>query len=545
MITGNQLTDSQLKKIEALQNNLPYYARNTLKIKDKSGNIIPFHFNRAQKFIHTKLEEQKSLIGRVRALIVKGRQQGCSTYTAARFYQKTSLRKGQSTFILSHEAQTTQKLFAIVDRFFHNTPNTLRPPLSISNRNRMKFGKMDSDYTVGTAGNQDTGRGGTLQLFHGSEVHWWEHTDNIKSGIMQSVAELDGTEIILESTGNGMAGMFYEMCMAALEGKGAYILIFVPWWWQDEYESDVPAGFVMTPEEEMYLNTNLGEFPLTKALRKIVWRRGKIVELKSEWLFKQEYPANVQEAFQTSSKSLCKAESIARARKCKNTDQHAPRILGVDCARKGDRSVIAYRQGKQLITYWKYSDMNEMLFAGIIGTKLRELEIDKCFIDVALGYGTYDRLVELGWGRVVVPVPFGSGAIEDTVYLNKRAEMAILFRDWLNLPDTNIPDDDELHVDIAIIPDFKHTSNGRIKLVPKEEIRDKLKKSPDIFDAVILTFAYPVTNEKMIHQMRHAAHASKRGVRNPKRGLRTLRRMRGERHLSPSAAGEEMILNIH
>src|SRR5215218_4274091 len=71
----------------------PVYAPAHLKIRTKTGGITPFVFNRAQRFIHERLEAQKAETGRVRALILKGRQQGCSTYVAGRFYRQTTMNK--------------------------------------------------------------------------------------------------------------------------------------------------------------------------------------------------------------------------------------------------------------------------------------------------------------------------------------------------------------------------------------------------------------------------------------------------------------------
>ena len=78
------------KKIELLKSNLPFFAKTALQIRTKEGKITPFVFNRAQLYVHQKLEEQKRQTGMVRALILKGRQQGCSTYVGARFYHKTA-----------------------------------------------------------------------------------------------------------------------------------------------------------------------------------------------------------------------------------------------------------------------------------------------------------------------------------------------------------------------------------------------------------------------------------------------------------------------
>jgi len=220
-VTKSTISDNRQRKAHELINtNLTYFSKYALKIRDKSGNLVPFVFNRAQEFLHAALEDQKKAIGRIRALIVKGRQQGCSTYIAARFYHRSTRRKGQAVFILSHEAETTKKLFAIVERFQQNIPELLKPQARIANRREFKFDNIDSEYAVGTAGNEDVGRGGTVQMFHGSEAAYWDNPDGIVTGVMQSVPDLDETELILESTGNGMDEMFYSRCMDALEKAG-------------------------------------------------------------------------------------------------------------------------------------------------------------------------------------------------------------------------------------------------------------------------------------------------------------------------------------
>jgi uncharacterized protein YybS (DUF2232 family) len=86
----NILTERQ-RAFQLLQNDLPVLAKQCLKIRDKRGNIVPLVFNRPQLFIHMKLEEQRKRMGFVRAVIMKGRQEGVSTYIGARFFQKTLL----------------------------------------------------------------------------------------------------------------------------------------------------------------------------------------------------------------------------------------------------------------------------------------------------------------------------------------------------------------------------------------------------------------------------------------------------------------------
>src|SRR5262252_4628165 len=65
-----------------------FFAREILRIRTKTGAIESFVFNRAQQYVHEKLEAQLASLGRVRALILKGRQQGCSTYIGGRYYHR-------------------------------------------------------------------------------------------------------------------------------------------------------------------------------------------------------------------------------------------------------------------------------------------------------------------------------------------------------------------------------------------------------------------------------------------------------------------------
>src|ERR1700674_4943233 len=79
------------------------YAGEILRIRTKGGAIKPLLFNRAQHHVHAALEAQREHLGRVRALILKGRQQGCSTYIGGRYYHRTGRNRGLRAFILTHE----------------------------------------------------------------------------------------------------------------------------------------------------------------------------------------------------------------------------------------------------------------------------------------------------------------------------------------------------------------------------------------------------------------------------------------------------------
>lgn len=467
-----------------------FYAKYHLKIRSKSGEVVPLIFNPPQERLDAFITKQLMETGRVRLLILKARQQGFSTYVGGRFYWRTTRNEGKATFILSHEADTTEKLFQIVERYHKNCPEPAKMQTDVANRRRMVFARINSEYFVGTAGNENVGRGGTIQYLHASEAAFYPDGDGFSKGLLQSVPDLPGTEVILESTANGMDPLFYRMCMDALNGRGDFRLFFSPWFWQDEYRKEVPIDFVPTKEEEDIARL----FSLD--WQQIYWRRTKIEgafkgDVKS---FMQEYPATVEEAFISSGESLISSFKVQEARKSPLTDPGAALVIGVDTNEARGRTGVCFRRGRHMEKAYALSKISAMELVGEIAHLINTHNPVKVFMDVGNGFGVIDRLVELGYGDVVMGVNFNEGAIEDTVYLNKRCEMWDSLRKWIE-DGARIPDDDILHKELTCVPPKKKTSSGLQKLEAKDIIVTDTGVSPDIADACALTFAYPVRRD--------------------------------------------------
>lgn len=484
------LSPSDYQKLKALKTSFPYFARNCLKIKTKDSRIIPFEFNRSQQYFHDICEEELKRKGRVRIVVVKGRQSGISTYVEGRYYHKTSTTRAINTFILSHESSTTDKLFSMAKMY--NERNPYAPDTKRSNAKELAFSALDSQYYIGTAGSGDVGRGGTVQLFHGSEVAFWKNTDEIETGLMESIPEMDGTEIILESTANGIGNYFYRMAMGALKGENGYRLVFIPWFWMEEYEEEPAPDFSLTEQEEEYARIYLKEYDRERIIRKIAWRRTKISRYGSEWKFKQEYPSHVTEAFQTSSESLIKADRVVEARKRQSfINNDAPLVMGVDPARNKDRAVIAFRRGRELERFISFEETgDDMWFADKIASFIDTYGPITCNIDCSNSWAIHDYLKRKGYD-CVRGFHFGQKATEDRTYVNLRAEIWCKLRDWLN-EEVKIPDSDELHADLTCVPEYDET-DGKIRLAKKEDIKKEVGFSPDIGDAVALTFAVRIS----------------------------------------------------
>jgi hypothetical protein len=168
----------------------------------------------------------------------------------------------------------------------------------------------------------------------------------------------------------------------------------------------------------------------------------------------------------------------------------APKVMGVDVARYGDdRSVIAKRQGQVAFQLQTCRNLDTMEFAGQVARVATEWKPDAIFVDEGgIGAGVYDRLAQLGYP--VLAVSFGSKAIDDR-YENKRMEMWALMAEWLRLG--CLPDDHELVRELTA-PTFSYANaRGRQQLESKDDLRERLKCSPDKADALALTFASPVS----------------------------------------------------
>jgi len=290
-----------------------------LHIKPKAGGIIPFQLNPVQKVIHRAIEKQREERGYVRVLGLKARQQGYSTYVEGRFYWRTTTSTGKTAMIMAHEDKATGNLFAMAKLYHDKAPGPLRPDTKASNAKELIFDNdhgtgLKSQYIVQTAGSSRAGgRSFTIHFLHASEVaHWGQTGAAIFGGAYESVPSeypaILGTEVVLETTANGLDPVFYPLWQAAKAGENEYLPIFIPWYFHPGYRmplTDAEANRVegtLDDYERWLLSRKDSEgYPLD--LEHIAWRRNKVATAqpklgltKLQW-FQQEYPATEREAF--------------------------------------------------------------------------------------------------------------------------------------------------------------------------------------------------------------------------------------------------------
>lgn len=182
----------------------------------------------------------------------------------------------------------------------------------------------------------------------------------------------------------------------------------------------------------------------------------------------------------------------------KDSLQGSARVIGVDVARFGaDKTVFSARWGVQALPLKVYEHNDLMHTVGLLSQFCEQWKPDAVFIDEGgLGGGLVDRMQQLGYD--VVGVNFGAKAL-DPRYFNRRAEMYVTLKEWLE--DGGILPEDQTLLSDLTAAQYSFDASNRLKLERKEEIKKRLGKSPDLSDALALTFAYPVQSKSLVQSI--------------------------------------------
>ncbi|MEM8973964.1 MAG: terminase [Pseudomonadota bacterium] len=178
-------------------------------------------------------------------------------------------------------------------------------------------------------------------------------------------------------------------------------------------------------------------------------------------------------------------------------DEHtilSPRVMGIDVARFGDdQSVILLREGNKISLIRRYRGLPIDQFSQHCAVAINEYKPDAIFVDgIGVGGGVVD-ILRAGQFKIDDVVSSAS-PLDPKVYANLRAEMWGKMRDWI-LQYAILPDDRELRDDLVNI-EYGYNNHGAILLERKEDLKKRGLASPDIADALAMTFARPVASHE-------------------------------------------------
>ena len=111
---------------------------------------------------------------------------------------------------------------------------------SVKQKEKREKPGLRSKIVIETAMNKEAGRSSTIHNLHVSELAFWPHPEETMTSVMQTVPNEPGTCVIIESTANGVGGLFYEEWQKAERGESPFAVSYTH---LDVYKRQVPEPF--------------------------------------------------------------------------------------------------------------------------------------------------------------------------------------------------------------------------------------------------------------------------------------------------------------
>ena len=259
-----------------------YFLESLVEIVNKDRVRVPFIFNPVQNRYY---RERTS-----RDIILKPRQLGFSTEIMGLFLHDTMFFPNTISITVAHTEKDAVDLFERVHFMFNSVPEELRPSLGRGNVRELRFDRINSKYTVGSAEAKHFGISKTISNLHLTEVSHPYYKEEFIASLLESVP-VSG-RIVIESTARGEGNIFHRLYVGAKRGENEFKSHYYRWFEHEEYRLKLEEGesLELTFEERELVRKNEEWFlPIeTRGLEKIKWRRQKKSRLGS--LFIQEYP---------------------------------------------------------------------------------------------------------------------------------------------------------------------------------------------------------------------------------------------------------------
>ena len=275
-------------------------ARSLLKVRTREGRPEPLYVNAVQR----AFEERHGQ----RNIVLKARQMGLTTWSAARLFLKTITHPGTLTLEVAQTQEAAEDIFRIVHRFVNHLPERVRMGAlrtAQSNVKQIVFPAIDSQYRVVSAADPNAGRGLTIQNLHCSELARWPgNAAETLAGLRAAMTP--NAELILESTPLGMGGCFHDEWLRADET--GTVRHFFPWWMEARYVSRPVAKAKLTDEErELMAKHGLNA-------KQIGYRRQ--IRANFRGLARQEYAEDAESCFLASGECIFELAAIEARLPC-------------------------------------------------------------------------------------------------------------------------------------------------------------------------------------------------------------------------------------
>jgi len=283
------------------------FCRESLRIRNEQGVIVPFELRPGQAKLHRAIQKQREMRVPVRIVYLKPRRVNVSAGVAAEFFHEIPFTPGQSGMVVAHLKKAAKEIWNY-HRNFIRFYKPFRGVIELPARHR-KPGvageiEFENGSTIGieTARNLDAGRAFGIRFLQLSEYAFYRNAREIGRGLINSVPDDVDTMIIKESTANGVGNPFHQDCLAAMDNTSGNEWLFVFFAW---FEHPLYVRHFDSPEARAKFQSTLStaEGDLARrhnlSLEQLAWRRWAIHNRceGSVDTFHQEYPSTPEEAF--------------------------------------------------------------------------------------------------------------------------------------------------------------------------------------------------------------------------------------------------------
>lgn len=291
----------------------------SLTIRNKDGATVPYVNSPAGKKLDRSIRKQEAAGLPVRQVVLKASQVWMSSSTATQIFRRVPFLPGRRALVLADSELHAELVFQYYEQFMNSYADNpygaefdsaIRLPDLVKDTERNIRWANDSSILIGTANNVDIGRSAPFNWVQLSEAAFYRDMGTLMTGLMQRVPNSPDSGVIVESTANGMGGDFYNLCKMAMDPRRAsgWAFCFFAWWEHPEYRLPASPGFRLSPDE----SAELQKYNLH--VDQIAWRRRQIdvaCEGKIE-RFRQEFPGNPEEAFQSSGRTIFDMKAVER-----------------------------------------------------------------------------------------------------------------------------------------------------------------------------------------------------------------------------------------
>lgn len=299
------------------------FCRESLSIRDRSGSVVPLELEPSQLKLNRAIERQRARKKPIRLVILKTRRSGFTTGVCAEMFHQVPFFPGRKGLIVADNYKPAGKeAFDYLLQFQRRYKPFTRHGAGMKIDRLIKDTQQEIQWSNQSSievlsAEKGEIRGGGRHWTLCDEVAFWRAADVTLTGVLNMVPYLPETAVVIQSTANGIGGVFYEMCQKAIDPSNEEGWEFVFFGWLEHPLFQAPfatmaarvkfAGSLGREERELHERHGA-------TLEQLHWRRVKIaIEFRGNVeLFHQEYPTTPEEAFLASGRPVFDHQALMR-----------------------------------------------------------------------------------------------------------------------------------------------------------------------------------------------------------------------------------------